>query len=164
MQPTYAPSIYNNHCPIFIFTINDTLPVRFHVSARVYAILAGQLLVTALSCVAFGIHPTLANAMVPGSAMAAVPWVSLAVSSIAWFCMCLNPDYRRKAPMKWKLLFLFTAGEAISVGFLSSFYKFQSVVLAMGTTALAAVTVSAYTILNTNAKYDLSQWGQGLSS
>jgi FtsH-binding integral membrane protein len=127
--------------------------------------LAGQLLVTALSCVAFGIHPSLANSMlIPGSAMAAVPWVSLAMSTIAWFLMCLSPDNRRKAPMKWQLLGVFTFGEAISVGFLSSFYQFQSVVLAMGSTALAAVTVSAYTILNTNAKYDLSQWGQGLSS
>ena len=102
--------------------------------------------------------------MLPGSGMAAVPWIGLGVSSIAWICMCLSPENRRKSPMKWQLLFLFTAGEAISVGFLSSFYKFHSVVLAMGTTALAAVSVSAYTILNTNAKYDLSQWGQGLSS
>jgi FtsH-binding integral membrane protein len=144
---------------------DNNLSIYFHVTARVYAILAGQLLVTALSCVAFGIYPSLANAMtVPGSSMAAVPWISLAVSSIAWFCMCLNPDYRRKAPIKWQLLILFTLGEAISIGFLSSFYKFQSVVLAMGSTALATVAVSMYTILNTNAKYDLSQWGQGLSS
>jgi FtsH-binding integral membrane protein len=66
--------------------------------------------------------------------------------------------------MKWRLLSLFTIGEAISVGFLSSFYTFQSVVSAMGATALASLTVSAYTILNQNAKYDLSQWGAGLSS
>jgi FtsH-binding integral membrane protein len=161
----HAP-FHNNSCSNTVyFPITTNLPIRFYRSARVYAILAGQLLVTALSCVAFGIHPSLADAMhVPGSAMAAVPWVSLAVSTIAWFCMCLSPDSRRKAPRKWQLLAFFTLGEAISVGFLSSFYKFQSVVLAMGSTALAAVSVSAYTILNTNAKYDLSQWGQGLSS
>jgi hypothetical protein len=55
-------------------------------------------------------------------------------------------------------------GEAISVGFLSSLYQFQSVVLAMGATAVASITVSLYTIYQSNPNYDLSQWGASLSS
>jgi FtsH-binding integral membrane protein len=62
------------------------------------------------------------------------------------------------------LLGLFTFGESIAVGFITSFYKFSAVVSAMGATAVAASTVSAYAILNKNPKYDLSQWGAGLSS
>jgi FtsH-binding integral membrane protein len=66
--------------------------------------------------------------------------------------------------MKWQLLTLFTLGESIAVGFISSFYHFSAVLSAMGATAVAASTVSAYTILNKNSKYDLSQWGAALSS
>ena len=66
--------------------------------------------------------------------------------------------------MKWQLLALFTLGESIAVGFITSFYQFSAVLTAMGATALAAFTVSAYTFFNKNAKYDLSQWGAGLSS
>jgi FtsH-binding integral membrane protein len=66
--------------------------------------------------------------------------------------------------MKWTLLTLFTTGEAISVGYLSSFFKFRSVLLAMLTTAVATASVSLYTISQRNSRYDLSQWGSTLSS
>lgn len=52
----------------------------------------------------------------------------------------------------------------MAVGFISSFYKFQSVVRALLATTLATTGVSFYTILQNNPKYDLSQWGQGLAS
>uniref|UniRef100_A0A7S1GJH1 Uncharacterized protein n=1 Tax=Cyclophora tenuis TaxID=216820 RepID=A0A7S1GJH1_CYCTE len=94
----------------------------------------------------------------------AVPTLSLIVSSIAWFFMCSSPAARRKAPLKWQLLALFTLGESIAVGFISSFYRFSTVLSALSATGIATLGVSAYTILNRNAKYDLSQWGAGLSS
>ena len=99
-----------------------------------------------------------------GSAWVIVPWLSLLLSTLSWWRVCAHPDNRRRAPMKWNLLTLFTIGEAISVGFLSSFYKFQSVVTAMGGTALATTAISVYTMLQRNPKYDLSQWGAGLTS
>lgn len=40
----------------------------------------------------------------------------------------------------------------------------KSVITAMGATALAAATVTLYTVSNQNSKYDLSQWGTALSS
>ena len=66
--------------------------------------------------------------------------------------------------MKWQLLLLFTLGEALSVGFLSSFYTFASAVSALMATTAAAAGVSLYTIFQRNSKYDLSQWGATLSS
>jgi len=78
--------------------------------------------------------------------------------------MCASADARRKSPLKWNLLALFTAGEAISVGFVSSFYQFRSVLSAMMATAVAATSVSVYTASQKNPKYDLSQWGAGISS
>jgi FtsH-binding integral membrane protein len=138
--------------------------------ARVYAILSAQLIVTALFCALFGLHPTLSNLTILSRsgdlspALAAIPLVSVLVSTISWFIVCLNPKARRTAPTKWWLLVLFTLGESISVGFLSSFYHFRSVVMAMGATALASITVSMYTILQSNPDRDLSQWGASLSS
>ncbi|CAB9511542.1 Protein LIFEGUARD (Partial), partial [Seminavis robusta] len=70
----------------------------------------------------------------------------------------------RKAPMKWWFLGLFTLGEAISVGFVSSFYAYRSVISAMAATMAATMSVSVYTVMQKNPKYDLTQWGAGLSS
>lgn len=142
----------------------DTHEKRVPETARVYAILAGQLLFTALSVVAFGLNPDLSVWMRTPGLGAAVPWLSLILSTVSWVFMCVSADARRKAPLKWQVLSLFTLGEAVSVGFISSFYKFRSVVSAMMATALAASTVSLYTIQQKNPKYDLSQWGAGLSS
>mmetsp|Transcript_5589 Transcript_5589/g.8570 ORF Transcript_5589/g.8570 Transcript_5589/m.8570 type:complete len:337 (-) Transcript_5589:804-1814(-) len=130
--------------------------------SRVYAILTGQLLVTAASIFIFGTNKNLANWVQRSGT--AVPMLSLLVSTIAWFMICMSPRARRESPIKWQLLTLFTLGESISVGFISSFYKFQSVLSAMLATALATVSVSAYTIMQKNPKYDLSQWGMTLSS
>jgi protein lifeguard len=94
----------------------------------------------------------------------AVQILSLVLSTVAWVIMSISPDARRLSPVKWQILALFTLGEAVSVGFISSFYTFQSVVSAMLTTALATTGVSLYTVLQRNSKYDLSQWGATLSS
>lgn len=132
--------------------------------ARVYSILSVQMVVTAASVVAFGMNPSLSGWMRHTGLGNAVPILSLLLSTVCWYVMSIKPDARRKAPLKWQLLALFTLGEATSVGFISSFYKLRSVLSAMGATALAASTVSLYTILQKNPKYDLSQWGAGLSS
>ena len=78
--------------------------------------------------------------------------------------MSISAEARRKSPRKWFLLVAFTLGEAISVGFVSSFYKYKSVLSALLATVAATVSVSLYTALQKNAKYDLSQLGSSLSS
>lgn len=93
-----------------------------------------------------------------------VPFLSLALSTIAWFWVSSSVRARRESPLKWQLLTVFTLGEALSVGFISSYYKFRTVVSAMLATAVATTGVSLYTVLQSNPKYDLSQWGAGLSS
>ena len=133
--------------------------------SRVYAILATQLTVTSLVIFWFGTHPDVAQWMRrPGSFGTAVPWLSLLLSTICWFGMAASADLRRRSPIKWQLLALFTLGEALSVGFISSFYTFSSVLSAMMATAVGAGAVSWYTATQRNPKYDLSQWGATLSS
>lgn len=139
-------------------------PLWFSATARVYAILAAQMAVTAVSILAFGMNPGLSDWMRHSGLGATVPILCLLLSTVCWYFMSINPDARRKVPLKWQLLALFTVGEATSVGFISSFYKFQSVMAAMGATALATSAVSLYTVSQKNPKYDLSQWGAGLSS
>eukprot|EP00980_Cylindrotheca_fusiformis_P006572 scaffold1384_cov116-Cylindrotheca_fusiformis.AAC.50 len=144
--------------------------ISYHGTARVYAILAGQLVVTASACVLFGVHPylsTLATQIASGEyqgVLAAIPLIGILVSTVAWFHVCMSAEARQKSPNKWVWLSLFTIGESLSVGFLSSFFEFQSVVVSMLATAVSAITVSAVTILQKNPKYDLSQWGTTLSS
>jgi FtsH-binding integral membrane protein len=130
----------------------------------VYAILSAQLLVTAASVWAFGMNPDLASWMKRPGWGASVPILSLIMSTIAWVIACMSPTARRASPVKWQVLALFTAGEALSVGFVSSFYEFRSVVSAMLATAVSATSVSLYTTLQRDAQYDLSQWGAGISS
>lgn len=130
--------------------------------ARVYAILAGQLGVTALSVFLFGTVPSLSNFFKNSGAI--VPVLSLILSTFAWMFMAVNDKARRASPIKYQLLALFTLGEALCVGFLSSFYTFSSVVSALLATTTAASGVSLYSILRRNSTQDLSQWGSTLSS
>lgn len=148
----------------------DFSPLIFpYFSARVYSILAVQLLITALSCALFGLNPVLSNIAdlnrngVPSN-LVFIPLFGLLASTVAWFRVSFSPHARRTAPNKWWWLGIFTLGEALSVGFISSFYHFRSVVMAMGATALSTVSISMYTILQTNANRDLSQLGASLSS
>lgn len=142
----------------------------WNILARVYAILAMQLAVTAGSIFTFGLNPTISQWMSSSSSSGsvsfglAVPILSLLLSTVTWFIMCMSSDEKRRSKMKWTLLTLFTTGEAISVGYLSSFFKFRSVLLAMLTTAVATASVSLYTVSQRNSRYDLSQWGSTLSS
>jgi len=129
---------------------------------RVYAILSGQLLITVLSIFGFTKVPSLTYWMATKGRI--IPTASLLLSTVSYICMIASEDARRSSPMKWNLLALFTFGEAVAVGFISSFYKSTTVMTALSSTALATITVTGYTLMNKNPKYDLSQWGAGLSS
>lgn len=128
--------------------------------ARVYTILSGQLMVTALSIALFGINPSWSRWMRMSRLGQIIPLGSLLLSTLAWFMTV----YSSKTLITWLGLVLFTLGESIVVGFISSQYIWSSVVTAMSVTAIATLAISAYTIWNPNPTYDLSQWGAGLSS
>eukprot|EP00531_Pseudo-nitzschia_arenysensis_P015528 CAMPEP_0116147878 /NCGR_PEP_ID=MMETSP0329-20121206/18016_1 /TAXON_ID=697910 /ORGANISM="Pseudo-nitzschia arenysensis, Strain B593" /LENGTH=351 /DNA_ID=CAMNT_0003643889 /DNA_START=219 /DNA_END=1277 /DNA_ORIENTATION=- len=140
--------------------------------SRVYGILSIQLAFTALVCLLFGTWPPLTNiysqkmmlATGKASPLLFLPLAGVFASTIAWFRVAISPKARQKAPNKWWWLSIFTVGEAIAIGAISSLYTLKSVITAMGVTALATTTVSMYTIMQKNPKYDLSQWGATLSS
>jgi protein lifeguard len=139
--------------------------------ARVYAILSGQLLFTAMVCILFGTLEPLTNISrintVTGqyaNSLVLVPMGGILLSTVAWFRMAAVPQARQQSPNKWWWMAAFTIGEALSLGCLSSLYQLHSVLMAMLATAVASISVSAYTVFQKNAKYDLSQWGATLSS
>jgi protein lifeguard len=127
----------------------------------VYAILTVQLLITAGIIYLFGTNPTLSGWMHHGMG-ALVPLVSLLLSTAAWVLMSISPHARRSAPMKWQILALFTLGEAVSVGFVSSFYEVRSVITTMVVTALTTSSLSIY--IARQRHVDTTQWGSTISS
>lgn len=129
---------------------------------RVYAILSGQLLITLASIFGFTKVPALSYWMMTRGQI--IPMACLILSTLCVGSMSFSEKARQSSPTKWILLALFTIGESVVVGMISSMYKSTTVMSALSSTALATVIVTAYTMLNKNPKYDLSQWGAGLSS
>ena len=129
---------------------------------KVYSILTVQLLVTCLFIFGFHSFSNVSYWMMTKGRF--IPLLSLFMSSICCTIMTTSVRARRTSPLKWQLLTLFTLGECIAVGFISSFYKWATVVSAMSATAFASGGVTLYTFLQKNPKYDLSQWGAALSS
>lgn len=127
---------------------------------RVYSILSVQLVFTCAMIGVFQKFPALQRWMLFKGRF--VPMLSLLMSSITCLIMASSVTARRTSPLKWKLLALFTLGESISVGFMSSFFSGRTVINALMSTAVATLTITLYTLLNPNPKHDLSQWGSGL--
>ena len=78
--------------------------------------------------------------------------------------MSTSLEARRKCPNKWYLLALFTVCESFTVGIITALYSAKTVLHSFLATSAATGGVALYTILQKNPKYDLSQWGAGLSS
>lgn len=129
---------------------------------RVYAILTVQLLVTAVIVYFFASRPEISQFVMHRARI--VPLLSIGVSSAAMIWMTVSERARTTSPLKWNLLTLFTLGEALSVGFISSLFPVKTVLTAMLSTAVATATVTTYTVLQRNSKYDLSQLGRTLST
>lgn len=131
--------------------------------ARVYAILTGQLLFTAGTIHAFHTNPSITDWMMMNPAGRKMPLIALIISTIAYWITLSSENLRQSSLLKWPLLISFTVGQSIAVGFIASIYAYSTVIKAMVTTATATLSVTLYTLLQKNPKYDLSQWGRALS-
>lgn len=129
--------------------------VRHGFVQKVYGILGFQLVLTT---VLGGVIMQWAEKMVytnPG-AISALFFASL-VASMGMMCvfMCC-PDTMRKTPTNYILLTLFTLAESVMVGFISSQYTKESVLIALGLTALI---VSSLTLFACQTTYDFTGFG-----
>lgn len=131
--------------------------------ARVYGILTGQLLFTAGVIHLFHLNPQIRDWMIYSQVGRKVPLLGLLISTVAWWIALSSEQTRQASPMRWPILLAFTAGESIAVGFISSVYNYSAVLKAMVWTGMCTFSVTAYTMLQKNPKYDLSQWGRALT-
>lgn len=90
-----------------------------------------------------------------------MPLIGLVLSSISLVLSTMSGI--GQSSWKWPLFFLFTVGQAIPVGFISSLYAYGTVIKAMTTTGAVTGGITLYTLLQKNPKYDLSQWGRALT-
>lgn len=163
-EPSYYPTVETvpperKTIDIDAFLTRDN---RNSFITRVYAILTVQLIFTCASILGFSTNRDISLWMLNKGRI--VTFLSLGISSLAMIIMSVSEKARRESPLKWQLLALFTLGEAISVGVISSLYPFRAVLSAMIATAAATGSITMYTLIQQNPKYDLSQWGASLYS
>lgn len=80
-------------------------------------------------------------------------WIALIVMIVTLISMACCTNVRRKAPMNFIFLFLFTFAEAILLGVVSASYEADAVMLAVGLTA--GVTLGL-TIFAFQTKWDFT--------
>lgn len=90
-----------------------------------------------------------------------IPMIGLLISSISLVLSTLSGI--GQSPWRWPLFFTFTIGQAVPVGFISSLYAYETVIKAMTVTSAVTGSITLYTLLQKNPKYDLSQWGRSLA-
>lgn len=73
-------------------------------------------------------------------------WISFAVMLVTLISMACCTNVRRKTPMNFIFLFLFTLAESFLLGVVSSVYEVQEVLMAVGLTAgvCLALTIFAF--------------------
>lgn len=139
-------------CRVFYFDTNI---------ARVYALLSGQLLFTAATIHVFHTSTSIREFLQYTSLGRKMPLIGLVLSSVSLVLSTMSGI--GQSPWKWPLFVLFTVGQAIPVGFISSLYAYGSVIKATTTTGAVTGGITLYTLLQKNPKYDLSQWGRALT-
>ncbi|KYQ54286.1 Glutamate [NMDA] receptor-associated protein 1 [Trachymyrmex zeteki] len=71
-------------------------------------------------------------------------WIALALTLVLFICMVCCTNVRRKAPMNFIFLFLFTFAEAFLLSVTASTYESQEVMLAVGITAAVCLGLTIF--------------------
>merc|ERR1712066_387311 len=132
----------------------DDKAIRRNLMRKVYSILMIQLVLTGgiISCFLF-IDSLKTYVRGEGSW---VYWTSLSVSLVCIISLACCHDVRRKFPINFLFLGLFTVCEGLMLGTISSYYDVDAVLIAVGITA--AVTL-ALTIFALQTKIDFTVCG-----
>jgi FtsH-binding integral membrane protein len=134
----------------------DDKSIRAGFIRRVYSILSIQLLVTLAFVLLFVYHQGVKNFTHRNPQLMFIPMVG----TIVFVCMiaCCE-SVRRNSPTNLIVLGLFTLCESIVVGFISSTYAPEIVLMAV---AITAAIVIGLTLFAFQTKYDVTSWGGGL--
>ncbi|XP_044020469.1 protein lifeguard 1-like isoform X2 [Aphidius gifuensis] len=115
--------------------------IRLGFIRKVYSLLMCQLLLTFGIVSLFVLHkPTQQFGMRnPG-----LIWVALGVTIVTLICMACCSSVRRKAPMNFIFLFIFTGAEGFLIGVMTLRYYPQEVLLALGITAVICFSLTLF--------------------
>ncbi|OXU26271.1 hypothetical protein TSAR_002467 [Trichomalopsis sarcophagae] len=134
------------------FSFNDTT-IRQAFIRKVYSILLLQLLIT------FGVVALFTfshNAKEFAAKNVSVMYICMAITFGLLIAMACCTSVRRKAPMNFIFLFIFTLAESVMLGFVSSQHDEGSVILAVGITAFICF---ALTLFSFQTKIDFTGAG-----
>ncbi|XP_054013804.1 protein lifeguard 1 isoform X1 [Hylaeus anthracinus] len=122
------------------FEFNDK-SIRNGFIRKVYSILMCQLLITVGLIALFLYHePTQKWSMRHPEMF----WICFAVTIVLIICMACCTSVRRKAPMNFIFLFLFTIAESFLLATAASTYKSTEVLLAAGITAVVCLSLTLF--------------------
>lgn len=129
--------------------------VRHGFVQKVYGILAFQLILTTIIasliyhfCQSWGVSDSFAY-------WAAVIVDAVFTIGVLIFCLCF-PEIVRRPPANYGLLLAFTVGESVFVGFISTHYTKESIMIAMAITALIMIGLTIFACQTT---YDFTGIG-----
>lgn len=121
----------------------SSVNVRHGFIRKVYSILFIQLSITVAIAAPFVLLDS--NVVQPFiAANLWLVWLSLALSLISMFTFACFPSLMRKYPVNYIILLVFTATEGLFVGLISSQYKIESVVIAVGAVTLIALALTLF--------------------
>ncbi|KAK2586924.1 hypothetical protein KPH14_009854 [Odynerus spinipes] len=131
------------------FDFNDT-SIRNGFIRKVYTILMCQLVIT-VSLIAIFLYHKPTQMWVQRHQE--VFWICFATTIILIICMACCSNVRRKAPLNFVFLFLFTIAEGFLLAMAASTYKSEEVLMAVGITAAVCL---ALTIFAFQTKWDFT--------
>lgn len=108
---------------------------------KVYSILMCQLAITVGMIALFLYHEPTQKWVMRHSELF---WIAFAVTIVLIICMACCTNVRRKAPMNYIFLFLFTLAEAFLLSMAASTYKKEEVLLAVGITAAVCLGLTIF--------------------
>ncbi|XP_032591366.1 protein lifeguard 1 isoform X2 [Drosophila grimshawi] len=83
-------------------------------------------------------------------------WVALAVLIVTMICMACCESVRRKTPLNFIFLFLFTLAESFLLGVIAGTYEADEVLMAVGITAAVSLGLTLFAL---QTKYDFTMCG-----
>lgn len=142
--------------PTYQFSAFDERKVRHNFISKVFGITMMQLTVTALIVAAFKFYAPI------GAFIKTHPylwWVAFGVSIITLLCISCCEKARRKTPLNYILLFIFTLSQSVTLGVFTSYFDTEILLMAV---AICSGVCLVLTVFALQTKWDFTTWGGGL--
>nr|CAD7437719.1 unnamed protein product [Timema bartmani]CAD7451940.1 unnamed protein product [Timema tahoe] len=147
---SYPEDPLNEHVENFDFSDKS---IRRAFIRKVYAILMCQLLITLSFVTLFTFHEPTRTYVRRNTA---IWWIAFGVMIVTLIAMSCCTSVRRKSPMNFIFLFLFTLAESFLLGAVASSYQGDAVMMAVGLTAAVCLGLTLFAF---QTKWDFTAMG-----